>query len=54
MITFGLDFELNYGINGRAGWSVAIDGIYWVEFWPEPITAIVVAFWRKWRSKVMA
>lgn len=38
-----LDYDTNYGIDNRRGWSVHVNGICYVEFWREPITAILRA-----------
>jgi hypothetical protein len=44
-----LEFDRNYGVDKRTGWSVAIGGSYYVQFWPEPVTAVLIAIWRAWR-----
>ncbi len=49
-MTLRLDYDRDYGIDHRRGWSVAIDGSYYVQFWPEPITAVIVALWRWWQE----
>lgn len=51
MNKFTLEYDINYGIAKRKGWSVSIDGIYYVTFWPEPITAILWAFFLMIRAR---
>lgn len=38
-----LDYDTHYGILNRCGWSVHINGICYVQFWPGPIEAILWA-----------
>lgn len=44
-----IDYDLAYGINKHRGWSVTLNGIVYVQFWPEPVTAVILALWRKWK-----
>jgi len=44
--SFRVEWDRNYGIDHRSGWSVAINGIVYVEFHRNPIAAL----WRAWRS----
>lgn len=46
---FCLQFDLNYGVDKRTGWSVAIGGSYYAQFWREPFTAIIYSLWRAMR-----
>lgn len=41
-----LEYDRDYGIGRRSGWSVAVAGSYRVQFerW------LVVALWKAWRS----
>ena len=41
IFSFRLDYDTNYGIDNKRGWSVHINGMCHVQFWPEPITAIL-------------
>ena len=42
---FSLQWDSNYGIDCRRGWTVSINGITLVSFAKNP----VVALWKAWR-----
>jgi hypothetical protein len=43
-MSFRLHYDKNYGIYKRKGWSIAIDGHFYVEFERFLIVALVKAF----------
>lgn len=45
-----LNYDRNYGIDRRSGWSVALDGSYYAQFWFEPLSAIVWSIWKRRRN----
>jgi hypothetical protein len=42
--SFGLDYDTDYGVKKRTGWSVHINGRVMVQFHPDPKEAIGLAF----------
>lgn len=46
---FRLDFDPDYGIDHRRGWSVHYDGTCLVQFGRGPLRALWAA-WRAWRG----
>lgn len=46
-----LDYDKNYGIDKRSGWSVALSGSYYAQFWREPVSAVVWSIWQRWRYR---
>jgi len=45
--TFSLDYDRNYGIDNRKGWSIAINGSYMVQLEPWLLVAVYKAV-KKW------
>lgn len=50
MRQFSLDYDADYGVDHRTGWSVVIDGIVWSSFQAGPIRALWLAVWRRLTS----
>ncbi len=46
MKSMRIDYDRDYGISCRTGWSVAIDGHYYVQFYRCLLLALVVAAWK--------
>jgi hypothetical protein len=47
--SFNLEFNRDYGIDRRTGWTVVIDGIVHVQFARGPLRAIALGLFRHWR-----
>ena len=47
MKSLKIDFDRDYGVDNRTGWSIAIDGRFAVSFerW------LIVALWKAWRNR---
>lgn len=48
MNQFSLEFDRDYGISHRTGWSVIYNGCVIVQFQSNPIVALFKAFWILW------
>lgn len=46
-----IDFDTNYGINKRTGWSIAVNGSYLVQLERFLLVAIVKALWTSFRLR---
>jgi hypothetical protein len=51
--SFAIEWDTDYGIDRRSGWSIIHDGIVVVELEPWLVVAIVKAFvrWRRWGAR---
>ena len=49
MKKFSLEYDSDYGIDNRRGWSVAINGHYYVAFKRFFVVALIKAFYLHWK-----
>lgn len=50
MQRFRLEYDSGFGIEKKSGWSVCIDGSYYMAFDKNVVRAVVVALWRWWKE----
>ena len=50
--SFALQYDRDYGIDRRSGWSVVVDGSVAVQFARNRLVALVRAWlsWRRWEA----
>lgn len=46
-----IEYDEDYGIDNRSGWSVAINGSYYAQFEKRLIAALVKSFYYRWLWK---
>lgn len=52
MKTLRIDYDKDYGVQSRNGWSVSIDGHYYVQFRKSLTLALIVSFWKHHRERL--
>ncbi len=41
-----IDYDKDYGVDNRSGFSICIDGSYYVQFRKDPFTALLIALYK--------
>ena len=48
MMNLKIEYDKDYGIDKRTGWSIAINGWYVVQFHKYLVVALIKAFYEYW------